>query len=142
MTKSLVIAAGSASVLGLAWWLWFSSSPEQQAGVPRPELSATLPAPGAQSSRDNGNEVPAARAAAPTARNSEEPTIDVPAAPLPPFAGDDRSHSGLPVALFDKRAELQTRGPSEERWSAVAARMHHEIPPETRKRVMDSFRKR
>ncbi|WP_394849532.1 hypothetical protein LZC95_19060 [Pendulispora brunnea] len=136
---------GVVCAVATASWLWLPSRSESgtvRSSIvrePRSEFHSTDSRLASRSSFAQAT--PTTRTTDP-AIVAEEPTIDVPADPPPVLQGDERSRSGLPPALFDKRAEFQSRAPTSERLAAVAS--HAQRPPTEAalERVRTSFRKR
>jgi len=134
--------------LATASWLWLSSrSPRatngdartERSDIAQPLASGTSETESVTPMEDEAGLSPGPAQAARAI--DEEGPIDIAADPPPTGSGDDRSHSGLPIALFDKRAALQAAGPTPERWDAVAARLRHPIAEDARERITRSFRK-
>jgi len=135
---------GVVCAVATASWLWLPSRSESgpvrsSVREPRPEFRAPDARLASRSPIPQSS--PAIQATDPLIV-VEEPTIDVPAEPPPVLQGDERSRSGLPPALFDKRAEFQSRGPTSERLAAIANHALRAPTEAALERVRTSFRKR
>ncbi|WP_394839038.1 hypothetical protein LVJ94_19305 [Pendulispora rubella] len=135
---------GVVCAVATASWLWLPSRSESAAvrsvvREPRSEFHSTDSRLASRSPLSQAS--PATQTTDP-AIVAEEPTIDIPAEPAPALFGDERSRSGLPPALYDKRAEFQSRGPTSERLAAVASHAQNAPTEAALERVRASFRKR